>query len=81
MVDFTITISDGKVDLLLDSIASQKGWVEFPELPEVAMTKLQFAKHWLYSTLKAVVRQEMQQNAREANQAALDAEMAEWENP
>ncbi len=81
MADFTITIPDGKVDLLLDSIASQKGWIEFPEPPEVTMTKLQFAKHWLYSTLKAIVRQEMQQNVREANQTALDDEMAQWENP
>lgn len=91
MAEFTITIPDGKVDLLFDSIASQKGWEEEPEdwgpeHPEwdpnkVWMNKLQFAEHWLYSTLKAIVRQEMQQNAREANQAALDAEMAQWENP
>ncbi len=81
MANFIITIPDGRVNLLLDSIASQKGWEEFPEPPEIAMTKLQFAKYWLYSTLKAIVRQEMQQNAREANQAALDNEMAEWENP
>ncbi len=88
MAEFAITIPDGKVDMLLDAIASQKGWEEEPEdwgptHPEwdpekVWMTKMQFAKYWLYSSFKAIVRQEMQKTNREDFQAVLDAEMGTW---
>lgn len=85
MATITITIPDSKLTLLLDSIASQYGWVEEPDPadpewdPAVTyLTKEEFAKQTTYIFLKSVVRRDLHNQQHDAGDVIVNAEMGTW---
>ncbi len=85
MATITITIPDTKLTWLLDSIASQYGWVEEPDEadPEwdedmVYLTKAQFAQQVTFDFWKGIVRTALMNQQHDAGTVIVDAEMGTW---